>query len=49
MITQQELNALAQLLQRTPVSNAEAMWLQMLLARLQGEIMQKQQEEEEND
>jgi len=42
-MTLAELNALVQLLQRIPVSQAEAMWLQSLMARLQAEIQAKEQ------
>lgn len=43
-MTQAELNALVQLLQRIPVSQAEAIWLQGLMARLQAEIQAKEQD-----
>ena len=38
MLTQLELNALAQLLQRTPMTQAEALWCQVLVIRLQAQI-----------
>lgn len=41
-MTQAELNALLQLLQRIPVSQAEVIWLQVLMARLQAEIQVKE-------
>jgi hypothetical protein len=34
-VTQEELNALVVILQRCPVTAAEALWLQALIARLQ--------------
>ena len=37
-MTQQELDALAQILSRAPVSIAEALWLNVLLARLAAEV-----------
>jgi len=41
MVTQQELNALVELLQRTPMSRAEALWVQVFLARQQAMITQE--------
>jgi len=41
MITQQELNALVELLQRTPLSRAEALWVQVFTVRLQAMIVQE--------
>jgi len=43
-MTQAELNALVQLLQRIPVSQAEAMWLQELVARLLAESQAREQD-----
>lgn len=42
MITQQELNALIQICNRIPLSQAEALWLQSLLNRLQDTIVAEQ-------
>ena len=41
MITQEEFTALAQLLQRTPMSAAEAQWTQAFLLRLQAQLGQR--------
>ncbi len=41
MITQEEFTALAQLLQRTLMSAAEAQWAQVFLARQQAMITQE--------
>ena len=38
MLTQLELNALAQLLQRTPMTQAEFLWCQALVQKLQAQI-----------
>ncbi len=34
MITKEELNALLQILQRTPMTQAEALWLNSVLVKL---------------
>ena len=56
MITQEEFTALAQLLQRTLMSAAEAQWTQVFLLRLQAQLAQRaramdeaQRSNEEND
>lgn len=41
MITQEEFTALTQLLQRTPMSAAEAQWTQAFLMRLQAQLAQQ--------
>lgn len=43
MMTEQELNALVALLNRTPLSPAEALWLQALIARLQAALQAQAQ------
>ena len=48
MLTQAELNALTQLLQRTPMTQAEALWTRELLRRLQS-LLQPAQKREEQD
>lgn len=44
MITEHELNALVDLLNRVPMSRIEALWVQMLVARLAAEIKAKDRE-----
>ena len=44
MITQEELNALVQLLQRTPMTQAEFLWCQALTERLRAELAQRERE-----
>ena len=41
MLTQQELQALVQLLSRVPVSQAELLWLNELIAKLNAAIQQE--------
>jgi hypothetical protein len=49
MLTEQELMALVQLLNRTPMSQAELMWVQTLFNRLRAAIAaQRQNKENEN-
>jgi hypothetical protein len=38
MITEAEINALVQLLHRTPLTQAEALWVRALLDRLTAEL-----------
>lgn len=40
-MTEPELNALIDLLNRVPMSRVEALWVQMLIARLAAEIKAK--------
>ena len=46
MITQEELNALVQLLQRTPMTQAEFLWVQALTERLRAELTRQEKERE---
>jgi len=44
MVTREEFNALMELLQRTPMSRAEALWVQVFVARLQAAIVQRERQ-----
>lgn len=50
MLTQDELNALAQLLRRAPMTQAEALWTRELLRRLQPPApMQREEQAKDAD
>lgn len=48
MITTQELQALAVILQRTPVTLAEQMWLQELINRMAAEAKAREKPADDN-
>ena len=48
-MTQQELNALVEILNRCPMTQAERIWLAGLVERLAAEAAQKVQSTEAND
>ena len=49
MITQEELNALVALLQRTPMTQAEALWTRGLVERWQARLTPPKAESDDGD